>query len=241
MDIPKFDFYRFSKIKLEDDQLFFKVWRNVNLKNKYIFYHLRIFNIANKYIKHNFYSLREYPLRNYLTVLVISNDETKTNDEVMGAFIPSGIIPYSNLIISKGDLPDTINSIKFGSRFKECIDNDTLPNNLIILRLGRHTEIGENLILPNSLEYLSIERNSQLSFLKKVKSSIKYLSKIGKSKRFSSLIDFSTHLKQLVYLKVYMAGNVKEGYIFDSLKIVNVNDQQIKIFYYVDPTIIDEN
>ncbi|KAM9966397.1 hypothetical protein ACTFIR_006609 [Dictyostelium discoideum] len=150
MDIPKFDFYRFSKIKLEDDQLFFKVWRNVNLRNKYIFYHLRIFNIANKYIKHNFNSLREYPLRNYLTVL--------------------------NLIISKGDLPDTINSIKFGIRFKECIDNDTLPNNLIILRLGRHTEIGENLILPKSLEYLSIERKSQLSLLKKVKSSIKYLS-----------------------------------------------------------------
>ncbi|KAM9966396.1 hypothetical protein ACTFIR_006608 [Dictyostelium discoideum] len=283
----------FSKIKLENDELFFKVWRNVYLRNKYIFYHLRKFNIASNNSKHSFDSLLEYPLRNYLTGLKISNDETKINDEAMGAFIPNKIIPHSvesliinqNLIISKGDLPDSIKLIKFDQRFKEYIHNDMLPKNLIKLRLGHNTKISDNLILPKNLKFLTIERKCQLPLLDQVTSSIEFLCieecdsntkipktiknlafirefhnklpkipknieflyignkfkknidfsnlshlkvlKIGKSKRFSSLIDFSTHLKQLVYLKIYMTENENKGYIFNSLKILNINDQDI--------------
>ncbi|KAM9981396.1 hypothetical protein ACTFIY_003689 [Dictyostelium cf. discoideum] len=291
----------FSKIKLEDDELFFKVWRNVYLRNKYIFYHLRKFNIANNNVKHSFDSLLEYPLRNYLTFLKISNDETKINDEAIGAFIPNKIIPNSvedliinqNLVILKGDIRDSIKTIKFDQRFKEYIDNDMLPKNLIKLRLGHNTKISDDLILPKNLKYLSIERKCQLPLLDQVISSIEFLCieecdsntkipktiknlgfsrefhnklpripknieflyfgnkfnkeidflnlshlkvlKIGRSKRFLSLIDFSTNLKQLVYLKVYMYGDVKEGYVFNSLKILNINNQDMKIFFNVDP------
>ncbi|KAN0003765.1 hypothetical protein ACTFIZ_009923 [Dictyostelium cf. discoideum] len=296
----------FSKIKLKNDEIFFKVWRNVYIRNKFIFYHLSKFIIANKNTKHSFETLVEYPLKNYLKILKISNDETKLHDENNGTFIPNKIIPNSvevliinqNLLISKGDIPDSVISLKFDQRFKQIIDNDMLPKNLIKLRLGHNTRISENLILPKNLKHLIIERKSQLPLLDQVKSSLEFLCieecvpntkipktikklgfirefhndlpripknieflyignkfkkninflnlshlkvlKIGKSKRFSSLIDFSTNLKQLVFLKVYMAGNVKEGYIFNSLKILIINDQQIKKFFYFDSNFVDK-
>ncbi|KAM9966398.1 hypothetical protein ACTFIR_006610 [Dictyostelium discoideum] len=218
---------------------------------------------------HSFDSLREYPLRNYLTILKISMGVFFTNK-----IIPYGIIPNSvkeilinqNLIISKGDLPDSIISIKF--------------------------------VLPKSLKYLSIERKSQLSLLKKVYSSIEFLSieecdsktkiqttikklgfargfnydlpkipknieflyignkfnkeidffnlshlkilKIGKSKIFTSLYEFSIFFKQLIDLKIYMAPNIKEYYTFSSLGILNINDQNIEILGYIDTKLISK-
>ncbi|KAM9981395.1 hypothetical protein ACTFIY_003687 [Dictyostelium cf. discoideum] len=237
----------------------------------------------------NFDSLREYPLRNYLTILKITMCESFPNK-----IIPYGIIPNSvkeilikqNIKISKGDLPDSIISIKFGKRFKEYIETDSFPKNLIYLKLGRNTKIRKNLILPKSLKYLSIERKSQLSLLKQVNSSIEFLSieecdsntiipttikklgfsrefnndlpkipknieflyignkfkkeidffnlshliilKIGKSKIFTSLYEFSIFSEQLIDLKIYMAPNIKEYYTFSSLKILNINDQILK-------------
>ncbi|EAL69454.1 hypothetical protein DDB_G0275995 [Dictyostelium discoideum AX4] len=125
----------------------------------------------------------KYPLRNYLTFLKISNDETKINDEAMGAFIPNKIIPNSvvsliinqNLIISKGDLPDSIKSIKFDQRFKEYIDNDMLPKKLIKIGLGHNTKISNNLIIPKNLKFLTIQRKFQLPLLDQVTSSIQFL------------------------------------------------------------------
>ncbi|KAN0003766.1 hypothetical protein ACTFIZ_009924 [Dictyostelium cf. discoideum] len=172
-----------SKIKLDNEELFFKVWRNVYLRNKCIFYHLRNFKIANLNIKHSFESLREYPLRNYLTGLKISNDETLENDKIFGSPIPNKIIPNSvelliinqNLLISKGDLPDSIHTLTLGKRFRESITNDIIPKNLIKLKLGNNTIIDKNFILPKNLKFLSIERKSQLSLLDQITSSIEFL------------------------------------------------------------------
>ncbi|KAM9964909.1 hypothetical protein ACTFIW_004704 [Dictyostelium discoideum] len=297
----KFGIDNFCEIKLKNDVLFFKVWRNVYLRNKFIFYHLRKFNIAHNNNSHSFNSLREYPLRNYLTILKISMGVFFTNK-----IIPYGIIPNSvkeilinqNLIISKGDLPDSIISIKFGKRFKEYIETDAFPINLISLKLGPNTKIRKNIVLPKSLKYLSIERKSQLSLLKKVNSSIEFLSieecdsntiipttikklgfargfnydlpkipknieflyignkfkkeidffnlshlkilKIGKSKIFTSLYEFSIFFKQLIDLKIYMAPNIKEYYTFSSLEILNINDQNIEILGYIDTKLISK-
>ncbi|KAM9981397.1 hypothetical protein ACTFIY_003690 [Dictyostelium cf. discoideum] len=172
-----------SKIKLEKEELFFKVWRNVYLRNKCIFYHLRNFKIANLNIKHSFDSLREYPLRDYLTELKITNDETLQNDMVLGCSIPNKIIPNSvelliinqNILISKGDLPDSIHTLNFGKRFKDSITNDMIPKNVIKLKLGYNTKIDKDFILPKNIKSLSIERKSQLSLLDHVTSSIEFL------------------------------------------------------------------
>ncbi|EAL69455.1 hypothetical protein DDB_G0275997 [Dictyostelium discoideum AX4] len=181
--ILEIDYEINSKIKLEKEELFFKVWRNVFIRNKCIFYHLRNFKIANFNIKHNFESLREYPLRNYLTGLKITNDETLQNDIDFGSTIPNKIIPNSvglliinqNILISKGDLPDSIHTLAFGKRFRELISNDMIPKNVIKLKLGYHTKIDEDFILPKCIKSLSIERKSQLSLLDQVTSSIEYL------------------------------------------------------------------
>ncbi|KAN0035366.1 hypothetical protein ACTA71_004632 [Dictyostelium dimigraforme] len=287
------DTERNSKIKLENEELFFKVWRNVYIRNKCIFYHLRNFNIAIKNKKHCFDSLKEYPLRNYLKILKIS----KVDDSLIGSHIPNKIIPNSvetliineNLLISKGDLPDSIHTLIFGQRFKECISNDILPKDLLKLKLGHHTKLSPNFILPSNLKILSLERKFQLSLLDQVTSSLEFLSieecelntkipktikhlgfsgdfhnhlptipknikflyvgnkfnksidflklghlttlKIGRSKKFSTLYEFSLFLKQIIYLKVYMAHVFEYFFDFSSLQILNVNDKIVDVVY----------
>ncbi|KAN0037012.1 hypothetical protein ACTFIV_002340 [Dictyostelium citrinum] len=125
-------------------------------------------------------SLREYPLRNYLKVLKITNDETVENDRLMGCPIPNKVIPNSvevliinqNVIISEGDLPNSIHTLNFGKRYREALSNYMMPNNLIKLRFGHNTKISEDFILPKSLKLLSIERKCQLSVLDQVRSSL---------------------------------------------------------------------
>ncbi|KAK5577619.1 hypothetical protein RB653_002562 [Dictyostelium firmibasis] len=159
------DVERDSKIKLKDEELFFKVWRNVYIRNKCIFFHLRNFNRASKYFKLNFDSLREYQFKNYLTTLKIINDDTFFSN--IDLHVPNKIIPYSvenlvinqNLLLKKGDLPDSINSLSFGRRFKEEISSGVLPKNLVKLRLGHNTKISSNFILPKTIKHLTLERN----------------------------------------------------------------------------------
>ncbi|KAN0015566.1 hypothetical protein ACTFIU_008302 [Dictyostelium citrinum] len=250
---------RDSKIKLSNEELFFKVWRNVYIRNKCIFFHLKNYIISSYNKKHSFESLREYPLRNYLTLLKIRNDETVENDRLMGCQIPNKVIPNSveiliinqNVIISEGDIPNSIHTLNFGKRYRETLSNYMMPNNLIKLRFGHNTKIkrkaqlsvldqvppslvllcikecDRDTIIPKTIKNLSFVEDfhhnlpfippniENLSIGNKFNKEIDFLNlknlkvlKIGKSKRYSSLYTMSIHLKELIYLKVFMLQKI---------------------------------
>ncbi|KAK5577620.1 hypothetical protein RB653_002563 [Dictyostelium firmibasis] len=247
-----------SKIKLEDEELFFKVWRNVYIRNKFL------------------------------------------TDKNLSVPIPNKFIPYcveslfinQNLYISKGDLPDSIDLLYFGQRFKEVLTSVVLPKNLVKLKLGHNTKISSNFILPKTIKHLTLERKYQLKLLDQVTESIEFLCieecdentiipktiknlafikdfhhnlpfippnieflyignkfkrdinfsilsnlkflKIGRSKKFSDLKSLSKHLTQIIHLKIYinneaMVNSVYHYRFSDTLKILNINDEEVNL------------
>ncbi|KAK5574850.1 hypothetical protein RB653_010104 [Dictyostelium firmibasis] len=116
---------------MEQDKLFFKIFRNKYLK-KQIFYHVRLYN--NNYHTQDFTmeSLAKYPMKEYLRSIVIK-DYQEQDQQLMNNLLNS--LPNIEILESEKDYNKTlpsvsvssIRSIKFGEKFDQPIVCYTLP------------------------------------------------------------------------------------------------------------------
>ncbi|KAK5577480.1 hypothetical protein RB653_002421 [Dictyostelium firmibasis] len=161
---------------MDNNELFFKVWRNIIIQNE-IFFHLKLYNKhINKRFLFNINEISKYRYKSYLNSIKIKvfNDDNEhddddddyddqNNDKVENLqFIPLpyGIVDikfhyHKNLILSKigsSTIPTSVHTIKFSNNIKLDISN-VLPKFLTSIKFGKlFNEIIPKHVIPNSVK-----------------------------------------------------------------------------------------
>ncbi|EAL73738.1 hypothetical protein DDB_G0268570 [Dictyostelium discoideum AX4] len=132
--------------------LFFKIWRNKIIKKEILFQN-RLFNIHSCQIKMTINQLLNYKYKEYLkSILITTNTTTNMNNDDGDG---DEILEQKDEIISRGMIPNNIETLEFDYNLNPIIQENSLPNSIetLIFNKGFNREL---MNLPNQLKTLEI-------------------------------------------------------------------------------------
>ncbi|KAM9987043.1 hypothetical protein ACTFIY_011461 [Dictyostelium cf. discoideum] len=143
--------------KFNNNNLFFKIWRNIIIRNEIIL-HLRLFNKHyNKLFSFKLKDFINYKYKSYLNTIKLSIKKT-----LVKAMIPNNIKAIKffedfNQPIEIGVLPSTIKYLEFGDLFNQSLIGNWLPFNIEYLKFGeKFNQSIQKINFPKSLKSLII-------------------------------------------------------------------------------------
>ncbi|KAN0042392.1 hypothetical protein ACTFIV_004956 [Dictyostelium citrinum] len=141
-----------------DDKLFFKVWKNIVIRNE-IIRHIRLFKEHNGLKQ--FYRLinyKEYKNKEYITNMTIGIKESITVN-LLPPYLEKLNFYAQNGQIKANSIPSTVKELSFNGSFNSAIGLSTIPKNVESLQF----EFGENF---NQEIHLDTLPKLQLEYLK---------------------------------------------------------------------------
>ncbi|KAN0048058.1 hypothetical protein ACTA71_002450 [Dictyostelium dimigraforme] len=141
-----------------NNQLFYKIWRNIYLKNEILF-HLRLYN---KYLKQSFYfsiyRIPNYKYKSYLNKIQLHSYKVNENEPIEPFLysISEIKLSFQHLRISKFNesIPTSVNTFRIVWDIFSPLSNTTnisLPQSITFLEFGCNIEIVKHFI-PNGVK-----------------------------------------------------------------------------------------
>ncbi|KAM9966619.1 hypothetical protein ACTFIR_006839 [Dictyostelium discoideum] len=231
-----------------NDELFFKIWRCVIIKNEILF-HLRLYN---KHLKQrfnlNFENILKYKFKSYLNKIVFSSLDEIPFEKINFETLPYGIsdIKIKNhdenislsTIFNETSIPTSVHTIKFCNNIKLDKAN-LLPSSITSIKFGKSFNgkiaIG---ILPNGIKKIKFGENYneplEVGSLPSTLTSIKFGHSFNQSLNENWLptniksLKFGNNFQQPIYDDInYLQKSLKSLILPIDYKVENINSKLI--------------